>query len=416
MEGQLKIFIKFFIMKQGLFILCLLLLGINVHAYDFTVDGNSYDIVSISDFTCKLAKANTGIANFVVPAKVSYNGKEVSVVEIGSSAFLNNRDVVTVEIPSSILSIGYNAFKGCTVLKNVSIPSSVSSISTGAFQDCTSLEYLNIPNTCPSLPPLIISGCKSLKKFVIHNRIENLPSSRQYASNDYYDVLYGTLDYYTEKIDKVSLDSLIIEDSSNPLYAPSYYLKITYTGKGCGYFGYLQTRYVYIGRDMTYKNTNYGSSDVEPFYGNPYIEELVFGDLCSHTMNIYGKSLAKVTLGKGISTVEGTHIPNGVKELYLKTTVPPIVLTDFSNSLYVNATVYVPKGTLEAYKSSAGWKNFWNIQECDVAAGIVAPQDNKTTRVEVSRYNSQGAKLVKEEKGLNIIRYNDGSVRKTIVK
>lgn len=393
----------------------MLLLGLNARAYDFTVDGNSYNIVSISDFTCELAKANTGISNFIIPTKVSYNGKDVSVVGIGSSAFLNNKDVVNVEIPSSILSIGYNSFKGCTSLKSVSIPNTITSISTGAFQGCSSLEYLNIPETCQSLSPLLVAGCKSLKKFVINNTIETLPSNRQYGSNDYYDVLYGTLNYYTESIENGSIDSLIIEDGSDPLYAPSFYLKITYTGKGCGYFRYLQTKYVYIGRDMTFKNTNYGSSDVAPFYGNPYIEEIVFGDLCSHTTNINAKSLTKVTFGKGMSTVDGKHIPDEVKELYLSCVVPPIVSSAFSNFLYVNAKVYVPKGSLEIYKSANGWKNFWNIQEWDATTGIEA-KEAKSSSSEVSIYNSLGTKLSKKGRGLNIIRYNDSTVRKVIVK
>lgn len=397
-------------MKQNLCILFLLLLGLNVHAYDFTVDDNYYDIVSINDLTCKLAKANTGIANFVIPSKVSYNGKNVSVVEIGSYAFSKNKDVVKVEIPSSIISIGAYAFEGCTSLKSVTIPNSVTSISKGAFCGCSSLDYLDIPKSCKNLPYLIIVA---LKKFVINNTIDTLPYSRHFGSNDIYDVWYGTLDYYTKKIEGVSIDSLIIEDCSNPLYAPSFYLQISYKKRECSYFRYLQTKYVYIGRDMTFENTYYGSENVAPFYRNPYIEEVVFGDLCSYTIGLYAESLTKVTFGKGMSIVNGTHFPYNVKELYLTSVVPPTVNYDFSNFLYVNAKVYVPKGTLEVYKSTDGWKNFWNIQEWDGTTDIEVTETNSLS-YEVSRYNVLGVKLSKEEKGLNIIRYNDGTVKKVI--
>ena len=277
------------------------------------------------------------------------------------------------------------------------------------------MNHLDIPKSCKNLPPLIVAGCNSLKKFVINNTIDELPSRRQSGSNDKYDVLYGTLDYYTKKIEGVSINSLIIEDCSKPLYAPSYYLKITYAGTGCGYFSYLQTKYVYIGRDMTFKNTNYGSHDYSPFYGNPYIEEIVFGDLCSHTIDINAKSLTKVTFGKGMSIVNGRHIPNNVKELYLTSVVPPTVNSNFSNFLYVNTKIYVPKGTLEVYKSTDGWNNFWNIQEWDETTDIEATE-TKSINYEVSRYNGLGVKLSKGKKGLNIIRYNDGTVKKVIVK
>lgn len=40
---------------------------------------------------------------------------------------------------------------------------------------------------------------------------------------------------------------------------------------------------------------------------------------------------------------------------------------DFSNSTYLNATLYVPTGSKEKYMATDGWKNFFNIQEMDVA-------------------------------------------------
>lgn len=402
-------------MKQNLCTLFFVFLGLNIHAYDFTVDGNYYDIVSIKDFTCRLAKANIGIANFVIPSNVFYNGKNVSVVGIGGYAFSYNKDVVNVEIPSSIISIGNYAFKDCTSLKSVTIPISVTSISEGAFYGCSSLDYINVPKSCKDLPVFLISGCRSLKKFVINNTIDKLPSYRQYGSNDIYDVLYGTLSYNTEKIGGVSIDSLIIEDSSNPLYAPSFTLTTSLNYKSCGYFRYLQTKYVYIGRDMTFKNTNDRYSDIDPFRGNPYIEEIEFGDMCTYTTNIRTESLTRVTFGKRMSIVNGNHFHDNVKELYLTGVVPPAVTNNFSNFLYVNAIIFVPKGTLEVYNSSDGWKNFWNIQEWDGTTDIEAI-DTKSLSYEVSRYNGFGVKLSKEEKGLNIIRYNDGTVKKVIVK
>ena len=77
-----------------------------------------------------------------------------------------------------------------------------------------------------------------------------------------------------------------------------------------------------------------------------------------------------------------------------------------------NCTVYVPKGTLDAYSKSK-FNYFKNIVEFE------ATSINKTTSngvKEISRYNSNGQQLTTPIKGINIIKYSDGSIRKVIVK
>ena len=78
-----------------------------------------------------------------------------------------------------------------------------------------------------------------------------------------------------------------------------------------------------------------------------------------------------------------------------------------------NCTVYVPKGTGDAYfVSEFGY--FDKIVEFD-AAGIdkVATSTNAK---EVSRYSANGQRLSAPAKGLNIVKYSDGSVKKVVVQ
>ena len=78
-----------------------------------------------------------------------------------------------------------------------------------------------------------------------------------------------------------------------------------------------------------------------------------------------------------------------------------------------NCTVYVPKGTFDDYfVSEFGF--FWYIVEFD-ATGI----DKVTTSAnvkEVSRYSANGQRLSAPAKGLNIVKYSDGSVKKVVVQ
>ena len=79
-----------------------------------------------------------------------------------------------------------------------------------------------------------------------------------------------------------------------------------------------------------------------------------------------------------------------------------------------NCTVYVPKGTGDAYFRSAEFGYFYNIVEFD-ATGIdkVAISTNAK---EVSRYSANGQRLSAPAKGLNIVKYSDGSVKKVVVE
>lgn len=78
-----------------------------------------------------------------------------------------------------------------------------------------------------------------------------------------------------------------------------------------------------------------------------------------------------------------------------------------------NCTVYVPKGTGGAYFRSI-FSYFDKIVEFD-AAGIDKVATSTNVK-EVSRYSANGQRLSAPAKGLNIVKYSDGSVKKVVVQ
>lgn len=76
-------------------------------------------------------------------------------------------------------------------------------------------------------------------------------------------------------------------------------------------------------------------------------------------------------------------------------------------------TVYVPKGTYDDYwLSEFGY--FENIVEFDPTDinNVITSNDTK----ELSRYSLNGQRLSAPTKGLNIVKYSDGSVKKVAVQ
>ena len=78
-----------------------------------------------------------------------------------------------------------------------------------------------------------------------------------------------------------------------------------------------------------------------------------------------------------------------------------------------NCTVYVPTGTVDAYKSSE-FGYFEKIVEFD-ATGIDKVTTSNDAK-ELSRYSVNGQRLAAPTKGLNIVKYSDGSVKKVFVQ
>ena len=105
---------------------------------------------------------------------------------------------------------------------------------------------------------------------------------------------------------------------------------------------------------------------------------------------------------------------SGLTSIYVYLEKTPKLGTDiFSGCDAKNCKVYVPTGTYDDYwLSEFGY--FENIVEFD-ATGI----DKVTTSTdaqEVSRYSVNGQRLSAPAKGLNIVKYSDGSVKKVVVQ
>lgn len=75
-------------------------------------------------------------------------------------------------------------------------------------------------------------------------------------------------------------------------------------------------------------------------------------------------------------------------------------------------TLYIPKGSMDNYKRGEEWNAFNHIVEFS-PTGINGVH-SAAERREVERYDTSGRRLTSHTKGLNIVRFNDGTTRKVM--
>ena len=130
----------------------------------------------------------------------------------------------------------------------------------------------------------------------------------------------------------------------------------------------------------------------------------------------YCSGLTSLTLPAGITSIGEYAFSgcSGLTSIYVYAEkVPRIGRYAFEGCASRKCTLYVPKGTYDNYRLSE-FGYFENIVEFD-ATGI----DKTTTSTdveEVSRYSADGQRLAVPVKGLNIVKYSDGTARKVVVK
>lgn len=128
-------------------------------------------------------------------------------------------------------------------------------------------------------------------------------------------------------------------------------------------------------------------------------------------------SLSSISLPSSI-TYMGAYIFQGCSSLssvYVSWKTPfPVDWSTFMDVDKQKCTLYVPKDTFQDYWLADVWGDFENIVEYDVTG--IDKVTTSTDAKEISRYSVNGQRLSAPAKGLNIVKYSDGSVKKVAVQ
>ena len=139
-------------------------------------DGNSYIVIT---------GYNGSNTDVVIPEYIEVNCEQIVVKEISNSAFINNTEITSINIPNSVTTIGDLAFAGCSNLTTVTISenSQLTTIGDYAFYYCSSLTSIYIPNSVTTIGDLAFSFCSNLTIVTISENSQ-LTSIGSYAFAD----------------------------------------------------------------------------------------------------------------------------------------------------------------------------------------------------------------------------------------
>ena len=129
-------------------------------------------------------------------------------------------------------------------------------------------------------------------------------------------------------------------------------------------------------------------------------------------------SLASITIGNSVTTI-GEYAFSNCTNLFDVTSLieVPFIINDdvFSAETYQQGKLTVPAGTKVLYQATESWKNFLDIEEMEPTAVERAEFMTDNGTIEHS-YSLGGIRQSQPQRGLNILRMSDGSVKKVMVK
>ena len=133
------------------------------------------------------------------------------------------------------------------------------------------------------------------------------------------------------------------------------------------------------------------------------------------------RALASVIIPNSVTSICESAFGSckNLSDVYCYAELPPSTDVSFADIELSQSTLHVPAASINLYRNAIEWEDFGNIvalTDDDPKPTAINSLKEDNSSYPISIYSIDGKRLQKEQRGLNIIRMNDGKTIKKIVK
>lgn len=351
---------------------------------EFEIDGIRYEIISEHQVAVISKSGGSYSGDIVIPYKVELNSTDYFISAIGDNAFKGCQNLTSISLPVALNTIGKSAFAACHSLEKIVIPDAVYTIESDAFNPCYSLKEVTFGIHVKDIGTSAFRGSEELTRITCTSSEPPTLHEGVFSSKIYQTALVqipkGSKAAYQTATEWKEFNAIVEEGKETGSY--NSYLETGFTSENVTKDKWGNTRI-----SVTVYIKNLGENTIT-------LKKLVYKDPVTEKIS-YTQEFNTNSFNSGVLAAGATKEVN--------------YSTQKTSSSYTYNRFW-----LEWYYEYKGNEYIFCSDPNDPLD--VSPILSETGTTAIGIFDLNGKRISTLEKGINIIKYSDGTTKKVIVK